>query len=395
MLHIPALKSHPKRIRQDAPPQVTRNTEYQPSSRRTPTSVTGLQWNPASHAEHWFLAALQKEVSGTVATLQPTPSFQQPLKKNLEFLLQIERRPDSPAATWEETRFPHLNSRGVLTPMLLFKRYPLIPIATRKEPCVSRWKSKGHWVPPQLKIRPDSSAVTQMEPWVSPQNMKGGLNSLLELEKNPEFTASNRGGLTPLSQLERKEEFHASTRDKPWLPCSNSIGTPRSMLQLEKNPEISASTRDEALFPCTNSRGIPRFPSQLKRRPDFPEATREVPWGPCHNSKVTPSFPPQLAMRWGPIPLQRLERNLECLLATQKDAWLPWGNRTGYLRSMSQLKWNPELPSTTREKQPDSSLSVRWGAIPLCWLKSNPNFPVATRKEAWLLFCNSRGYPRY
>ena len=58
-----------------------------------------------------------------------------------------------------------------------------------------------------------------MEPRVSPQNMKGGLNPLLQLEKNPEFPASIRGGLTPLSEREGKAEFHASTGDEPRLPC--------------------------------------------------------------------------------------------------------------------------------------------------------------------------------
>ena len=323
------------------------------------------------------------------------PKFPATTEKNPEFLLQLERRPNSPAATWEETRLPHLNSRGVLTPLLLFERYPQIPIATQKEPCVSHCKWKGQWVPPHLKIRPGSPAATQMELRVSPQNMKGGLNPLLQVEKNPEFPTSTWGDLTPLSQLERKVEFHASTRDEPWLPCWNWIGTPRSTSQLRKNPEFPASTWDEALFPCSDLRGIPRSPLQLERRPDSPEAAQEVPWGLHCNSRGTLSFSPQLAMRWGPIPLQWLERNLECLITIQKDAWLPWGNRTGSLRSMLQLKWNPELPSATREQPPDSSLNARWGPIPLWQLENSPNFPLASRKEAWLPFCNSRGYPRY
>ena len=147
-------------------------------------------------------------------------------------------------------------------------------------------------------------------------------------------------------------EFHASKWDEAWLLCWNSIGTPRSLLQLERNPEFSASIRndaysiaatreesqdaphnfkggltflrqhekflrsssqlernlklppitrktsrdfppmtDEALFPCSDSRAIPHYPSQLKRRLEFHEATQEAPWGPCHNSRGTPSFP--------------------------------------------------------------------------------------------------------
>ena len=79
-----------------------------------------------------------------MATLQQTLNSQKPLEKKTEFLLQRERRPNSPAATREETRLPHLNSRGVLTPLLPLERNPEIPITTREESPVSRHKSKQH-----------------------------------------------------------------------------------------------------------------------------------------------------------------------------------------------------------------------------------------------------------
>ena len=125
------------------------------------------------------------------------PAFPETTKEEPHISAATWRRPNSPAATREETWLSHLNLKGVLTPLLLFKRYPQIPITTRKEPHVSRRKSKGHWVPPQLKIRPNSPAATWMESRVSPP-MKGGMNSLLQLKKNTEFPTSTQRGLIPL-----------------------------------------------------------------------------------------------------------------------------------------------------------------------------------------------------
>ena len=82
------------------------------------------------------------------------------IQRNTDFLLHLERRSQSPVATLEETR-------------------------------VSSPKSKEHRVPPQLKIRPDSPAETQMESRVS-HNMKGGLTPVLHLEKKLGSPASIR-----------------------------------------------------------------------------------------------------------------------------------------------------------------------------------------------------------
>ena len=81
----------------------------------------------------YFSLHFESSSQSPVATLKETPSFQEQLEKNPEFLLQLERRPDSCAETLEETRLPNLNSRGVLTPLLPLERYPQIPITTREE----------------------------------------------------------------------------------------------------------------------------------------------------------------------------------------------------------------------------------------------------------------------
>ena len=337
-------------------------------------------------------------------------------KRNSQVLWQLSIQPQVSsnhreelrvsAATREETRLPHLNSRGVLTPLLLFERYPQIPITTRKEPRVSCCKWKGHWVPPHLKISPDSPAATQMEPRVSPQNMKGGLNPLLQVEKNPEFPASTWGGLTPLSQLERKVEFHASTWDEPWLPCWNWIGTPRSTSQLRKNPEFPASTWDEALFPCSDLRGIPRSPLQLKRRPDSPEATQEEPWVsglnsqwgeaqfPCSNSRGIWSAPSQFKrmpdspgatgqVTWDQccnssgtpsFPLQ-LKKNNQIHLSTQDEARFPCGNLRAILTSPWQVERGLDSLFATQEVTQD--ISRNWRGTPSIpsQLEMRPNSP--------------------
>ena len=52
------------------------------------------------------------------------------------------RRPNSLAATREETRLSHLNLRGVLTPLLWFKKYPQIPSQLKRNPMfpAASWK---------------------------------------------------------------------------------------------------------------------------------------------------------------------------------------------------------------------------------------------------------------
>ena len=107
--------------------------------------------------------------------------------------------------------------------------------------------------------------------------------------------------------------------------------------------EFPAATWDEAQFPCSESRAIPSTPLQLERRPDSPEATREVPSGPRCNSRGTPSFPPQLKKDHS-IPHSMQDdsrfpcsnsRAIERSPLTRKEAWLPWGNTRGSLRSLS------------------------------------------------------------
>ena len=104
--------SHPKGTRQEAPPQVKRNSEYQPNTRRTFSSLTQLQGNPASHAANPentdFLLHFETNSESPPTMLEETPSFQQQLERNPEFLLQL-KRPNSPAVTLEETQVPHLN----------------------------------------------------------------------------------------------------------------------------------------------------------------------------------------------------------------------------------------------------------------------------------------------
>ena len=130
-LHIHARDESPQENSTGHQLQVSRSPKYQPSSRRTLSSLPRLQCNLVPHAanpEKQISRCTQEEVSGAVAILQQTLNFQQPVEKKPEFLLQPERRSNSPAATREETRLSHFNSRGVLTPLFPLKRYPQIPI---------------------------------------------------------------------------------------------------------------------------------------------------------------------------------------------------------------------------------------------------------------------------
>ena len=141
---------------------------------------------------------------------------------------------------------------------------------------------------------------------------------------------NSTGSLTPVLHLERKAEFHVSTWDEGWLPCWNSIGTPRAMSDLERSTEVPASTQG------------------------------------------------------GPRPLHRLERNPKKPLTTQMEAWLFTGKTSGSLRSPLELERNPKFPATTREKPGDSPLNARWGPFPLQHLREI-TFPLEPRKGTWHL----------
>ena len=139
--------SRPKRTWQEAPPQVARNLEYQPSSRRTMISPPRFQCNPASRAqnpeEHWF----REEFSFTCGNSWGNPEFPATTREEPRVSAATQEEADSLAATREETRLSRLNSKTALTPLLPLERYPQIPITTWGEPWVSCRKSKGDRVP--------------------------------------------------------------------------------------------------------------------------------------------------------------------------------------------------------------------------------------------------------
>ena len=61
------------------------------------------------------------------------------------------------------------------------KKRPVSPVESRVETHGSYFKEKGHRVPPQLEISPDSHALAPMEQQVSPHNRMGGLSPVLIL----------------------------------------------------------------------------------------------------------------------------------------------------------------------------------------------------------------------
>ena len=69
------------------------------------------------------------------------------LRKSTRFHSQCEIRSLSPAAPQEQSRVPSLNSKGALTPVMQFKRFPEISITTQEESRISPLISRRGLIP--------------------------------------------------------------------------------------------------------------------------------------------------------------------------------------------------------------------------------------------------------
>ena len=168
-----------------------------------------------------------------------------------------------------------------------------------------------------------------------------------------------------------------------WLPSCTSIKSPNFPPHLNRRADTPFTTWEESGVPCLNTRRGMAPLLKLYRNPEIPVETGEE-HRVSHLTLHEALFP--CSDSW--------ERNTKGPLATWKEAWLPWGNMRGPLRPPSQLERNPKFTAATQEKPRDSPLKARWAPIHLQWLKSNSVFPLATRKESWLLLCKLRGFPR-
>ena len=143
-------------------------------------------------------------------------------------------RADSPASTREESRLsPHIK-RGGLSHIWQLERNPEVYCCN----------AKGHRVPPQLKISPDSPALTPVEPQISPHNMKGGLTPLLHLYKKPSSPP----------QLKRSPDTSFTTREESGVPCLNKRQGLIPLLKLDRNLKIPVSSGEEPRVSCISSR---------------------------------------------------------------------------------------------------------------------------------------------
>ena len=121
------------------------------------------------------------EVSVTTPVELQTSSLN--LRKSTRFHPQCEIRPFSPAAPQEQSRVPSPNSKGDLTPVMQFKRFPEISITTQEESHAPP--------PPYFEVRADSPALTREESRLSPRTSRRGLSHLMILERNPAVPAAN------------------------------------------------------------------------------------------------------------------------------------------------------------------------------------------------------------
>ena len=118
---------------------------------------------------------------------------------------QLETRHYSPAATREKSQCAPHNSKGGLTSMRQHERFPEFPVSIKRIPCFLLQLEKNHKIPPQQEMRTDSPALTREQSHIPPQNSKGGLTSFMQIQGPPEKPA----------QLERNPDFPATTREEP------------------------------------------------------------------------------------------------------------------------------------------------------------------------------------
>ena len=124
--------------------------------------------------------------------------------------------------------------------------------------------------------------------------------------------------------------------------------------------------KKEGLIDMRKHERVSEVPVTMQEELKLPTTTIETP-------RVSP-----INARWEPIPLQWLDSNPAFPLATRKETSLPWGNMTGFLRSLPQLERHPKLPNATWEKPQDSPLNRRGSPFPLHHFKSNPKYSFKT-----------------
>ena len=241
-----------------------------------------------------------------------------------------------------------LNMRRGLTPFLKLIRNNKIHVATWEEPWGSRLNSRWGPIPlKQLERNPEPPNATWKEAWLPWGNMRGSLMSPSQLEWNQIF---------PL-QLKKNIETTPSVRAEAWFSSSDSRAIEHSPSQLESRLD----------FPEEHSR-FPESHVAIKKTPTF-----------CHNYRKTTRFPIQGEMT--PFPLQYLRSHPEFPLVTWKKAWLSSFNSTGSTSYPSALERIPKFPATTQEEPRVPHLLLRWGPIPLLRLQRNADLPLALKRR--------------
>ena len=120
-------------------------------------------------------------------TADTTQDPRQNRRGTLRFPPQLEMRPSSIAPTPEESREAPHNSKGFLISQRQHERLPQVPFATRGNPHFLPQLEKHFEIPPSMRMRPDSPAVTPEQSRAPPRNSKGDLTSLRQHERLPEY----------------------------------------------------------------------------------------------------------------------------------------------------------------------------------------------------------------
>ena len=137
------------------------------------------------------------------------PNFLLQLEKHLEIPPSMRMRPYSPAVTRKQSRTPPCNSNGDLTSLRQHERLPEFPVITDEESQASRSNSrKTMRFPPQRELRPFAPAAPRKHSQIPSHNLKGGLTPFMQLQSFPKIPITTQ----------RKPEVPAITQVKPHVP---------------------------------------------------------------------------------------------------------------------------------------------------------------------------------
>ena len=168
---------------------------------------------------------------------------------------QHESRSDAPIANWKRAPGPKFNLSWGLKPLWKLERKAAFHASTQVETLLPVWngiyspsptseQERNPRFPPQLEMRPSSTAPIPVESWEAPPNSTVFLTSHRHPEKLPEVTVTSRGN----------PGFPAPTRERTRDSSIYVSWGPVPLMRHESNGVGSFATQMETGLPLGNRR---------------------------------------------------------------------------------------------------------------------------------------------